>query len=200
LLTGNQKITEKIPEDEGDLQMTGFVSLFRGINVGGQRMVKMDELKALHEALGLQDVVTYIQSGNVVFRSDEENQAHLAQQIEDAFAGKFGFRSNVIIRSEFELQEAIANNPFQDQPEKETKWVLILFLASRPEPTVLEDLHRAYTGPEEIYLIGQELYIYYPSGMGRSKLTLPLIEKKLKTTGTGRNWNTVLQLQKLLQR
>ncbi|HLI06055.1 MAG TPA: DUF1697 domain-containing protein [Ktedonobacteraceae bacterium] len=180
--------------------MTGFVSLFRGINVGGQRMVKMDELKALHETLGLRDVVTYIQSGNVVFRSDETDSARLAQRIEDAFAGRFGFRSDVILRSEAGLQEAIANNPFQHQPEKEGKWVLILFLASRLEPAALQNLHGAYTGPEESHLFGQELYIYYPSGMGRSKLTLPLIEKKLKTTGTGRNWNTVLQLQKLLQR
>ncbi len=179
--------------------MTAFVSLFRGINVGGQHMVKMGELKALHEELGLQDVVTYIQSGNVVFRGDEVDPAQLAQQIEDAFAGKFGFRSSVIVRSETGLQEAINNNPFQNQPEKEAKWVHILFLASRPERTALEDLHQAYSGPEEIHLIGQQLYMYYPTGMGRSKLTLPLIEKKLKTTGTVRNWNTVLQLQKLLQ-
>lgn len=179
--------------------MTAFVSLFRGINVGGQHMVKMGELKALHESLGLRDVVTYIQSGNVVFTSDEADASQLAQQIEEAFAQKFGFRSNVIVRSETELQEAIENNPFQNQPEKESKLVLFLFLASRPQSTALEDLHQAYSGPEEIHLIGQQLYIYYPAGQGRSKLTLPLIEKKLKTTGTGRNWHTVLQLQKMFQ-
>ena len=179
--------------------MTAFVSLFRGINVGGNRAVKMSELKALHEALELRDVVTYIQSGNVVFTGDDANPVQLAQDIEEAFAGKFGFRVSVIVRTLAGVQKIIENNPFQDQPEKDAKFILVVFLASRPESGALEDLHRAYSGPEEIHLIGQELYIYYPEGMGRSKLTLPLLEKKLKTAGTGRNWNTVLQLQKLLQ-
>jgi uncharacterized protein (DUF1697 family) len=78
--------------------------------------------------------------------------------------------------------------------------VLVLFLATRPERTALEDLQKTYVGPEELCLIGQELYIYYTNGIGRSKLTGTLIEKKLKTSGTGRNWNTVLQLQKMIQR
>jgi uncharacterized protein (DUF1697 family) len=180
--------------------MTTFVSLFRGINVGGQRATKMDELKALHESLGLKDVVTYIQSGNVVFTSDEADLAQLPKQIEDAFTQKFGFHTNVLVRTLAELREIIDNNPFQNQQMKESKWVLVLFLATRPESTALEDLQKTYTGPEELYLIGQELYIYYSNGIGRSKLTLPLLEKKLKTIGTGRNWNTVLQLEKLMQR
>lgn len=180
--------------------MTRFLSLFRGINVGGRQVVRMDELKSLHEALGLRDVATYIQSGNVVFSGDDVESATLAKQIEDAFSQKFGFRSQVMVRSSAELEELIANNPFQNQPEKEPKWVLALFLASRLERTALEDLQKAYSGPEEYYLFGQELFVYYTDGVGRSKLTLPLIEKKLKTAGTGRNWNTVLQLQKMMQR
>jgi uncharacterized protein (DUF1697 family) len=180
--------------------MTAFVSLFRGINVGGNQIVKMNELKALHESLGLRDVVTYIQSGNVAFLSEKTNPASLAQQIEEAFVGQFGFRVSVIVRSLAEIEGIIEHNPFQNQPEKEPKFILVLFLASRPEDIALAELRQAYSGPEEIHLIGQELYIYYPVGMGRSKLTLPLIEKKLKTAGTGRNWNTVLQLRKLLQR
>lgn len=182
--------------------MTTCVSLFRGINVGGNKKVRMDELKALHEALGLRDVVTYIQSGNVVFRSDEANAdpAQLARQIEESFAGQFGFRSQVIVRASGELEEIVANNPFQGQPGKETARILVLFLASRPELAALESLQQSYAGTEEIHLIGQELYIYYPEGVGRSKLTLPLIEKKLKTVGTGRNWNTVLKLQELCRK
>lgn len=179
--------------------MTTCMSLFRGINVGGNRIVPMSELKSLHQALGLQDVVTYIQSGNVVFSSDAADPAQLARQIEESFAQKFGFLSQVMVRTSAELVEIIANNPFQNQPEKEPKWVAVLFLATRPESTTLEDLQKTYSGPEEIYLIGQELFVYYPDGIGRSKLTLPLIEKKLKTIGTGRNWNTVLQLQKMMQ-
>ena len=180
--------------------MTACVSLFRGINVGGNRIVSMNELKSLHEALGFKDVVTYIQSGNVVFSSDETDPVQLAQLIEENFARKFGFRAQVIVRTSAELEETITNNPFQNSPEKEPKWVLVLFLATRPESTALQDLQKTYNGPEEIYLIGQELFVYYTGGVGRSKLTLPLIEKKLKTAGTGRNWNTVLRLKEMMQR
>ena len=179
--------------------MTTCVSLFRGINVGGNHIVPMSELKSLHQTLGLQDVVTYIQSGNVVFSSGAADPAQLARLIKESFAQKFGFLSQVMVRTSAELEEIIANNPFQNQPEKEPKRVAVLFLATRPESTTLEDLQRTYSGPEEIYLIGQELFVYYSDGMGRSKLTLLLIEKKLKTIGTGRNWNTVLQLQKMMQ-
>ncbi|HZU69927.1 MAG TPA: DUF1697 domain-containing protein [Ktedonobacteraceae bacterium] len=178
--------------------MARFVSLFRGINVGGNHPVRMDELKALHESLGLRDVATYIQSGNVAFSGEDIDLAQLAAQIEESFAQRFGFRARVMVRSATELSEIIINNPFHDQPEKESKWTVVLFLSSRPESSALEDLRQAYTGPEEYYLIGQELYIYYPNGQGRSKLTNTLLEKKLKTSGTARNWNTVLQLQKMM--
>jgi uncharacterized protein (DUF1697 family) len=181
------------------MKMTTFVSLFRGINVGGNHQIRMDELKVLHESLGLRDVVTYIQSGNVVFTSDDADLAQLPEQIEDGFAQKFGFHVNVMVRTSAELRDIIENNPFQDQPMKESKWVVVMFLATRPESTALEDLQKTYVGPEEFYLVGQELYIYYPNGIGRSKLSNALIEKKLKTMGTGRNWNTILQLQKLVQ-
>ena len=180
--------------------MTTFVSLFRGINVGGHQTIGMDELKDLHVSLGLKDIVIYIRTGNVIFTSDEADLAQLTKQIENGFAKKFGFHVNVMVRTSAELQEIIANNPFQNQPMKESKWVVVLFLATHPDRTALEDLQKTYVGPEEFYLTGKELYIYYANGIGRSKLTLPLIEKKLKTHGTGRNWNTILQLQKMIQR
>ena len=185
---------------EGVRQMTRYVSLFRGINVGGHQTVPMNELKELHEALGLKDVVTYIQSGNVVFSSDEADLAQLPRQIEDGFAKKFGFQVKVMVRTSAELQDIIDNNPFQNQTMKEPKLMVALFLATHPESTAMEDLQKTYVGPEELCLIGQELFVYYPNGIGRSKLSLTLIEKKLKTIGTGRNWNTILQLQKLIQR
>src|SRR5438309_5242170 len=100
------------------MQMTTFVSLFRGINVGGHQAVRMDELKALHESLGLKDVVSYIQSGNVIFSTDgqaDTNLAELPGRIEHSFAQKFGFRVNVMVRTSTELAEIIAHNPFQNQ-------------------------------------------------------------------------------------
>jgi uncharacterized protein (DUF1697 family) len=179
--------------------MTTFVSLFRGINVGGHQKVRMAELKELHEALGLENVVTYIQSGNVVFTSDDADPTQLSEQIERSFAQQFGFHVTVIVRTAAQFREIVENNPFQNQAEKESNRVLVLFLAAPPARTAQEDLQKTYVGPEEFHIIGQEMYIYFPNGMGRSKLSPALLEKKLQTRGTGRNWNTVLQLQKMLE-
>jgi uncharacterized protein (DUF1697 family) len=179
--------------------MTRFVSLFRGINVGGNKSVRMDALKELHESLGLQRVETYIQSGNVVFSSNGAIPAQLARQIEEAFEHKFGFLSNVMVRTADEFNAMIENNPFKNHPMKESKWVVAMFLASDPIITAREDIQKTYSGPEELHIAGKEVYIYYPEGIGRSKLTNTLLEKKLKTMGTARNWNTVLRLQKLIE-
>jgi uncharacterized protein (DUF1697 family) len=178
--------------------MTTYVSLFRAINVG-DRQVSMNELKALHESLGFKHVAHYLRTGNIVFTSDDTDVARLARQIEDGFARQFSFQTNVMLRTSGELEEIVANNPFRDQPAKEAKWIVVMFLTTRPEPAALQELQKTYTGPEEMYLIGQDLYLYYTTGIGRSKLTNTLIEKKLKTMGTGRNWNTVLQLQQMMQ-
>jgi uncharacterized protein (DUF1697 family) len=186
-------------ENEGEIPMTRFVSLFRGINVGGHHTVPMDALKDLHESLGLKDVATYIQSGNVVFTSERADVAQIQRDIEEAFAQKFGFQSKVIIRSASEFKVIIENNPFQNQPIPESKWVVAMFLASHPGSTALQDIQKTYTGPEEIHIMGQEAFIYYTEGQGRSKLTNTFLEKKLKTAGTARNWNTVLKLQKMME-
>ena len=180
--------------------MITFVSLFRGINVGGHHTVRMDELKELYASLGFRDVVTYIQSGNVVAISDDVDMLQLMRDIEDGFAQKFGFHAKVMLRTAAELQEIIANNPFQNQPTKESNGVVVMFLASSPDSLVQEELLKTHAGPEELYISNQEVYIYYPNGIGRSKLTNTLLEKKLKAAGTGRNWNTILQLQKLIHR
>ena len=179
--------------------MPAYVSLFRGINVGGHHQIKMAELKALHESLGLKNVLPYIQSGNVVFTSDDTDVTHLQKQIEASFEKRFGFHAEVFIRTSADLSEILQNNPFQGQDNKESKWTVVMFLASPPDATAQENLLKTYTGPEEILFIGKEMYIYYPEGQGRSKLSGTFIEKKLKTPGTARNLNTVLQLQKMMQ-
>jgi uncharacterized protein (DUF1697 family) len=197
MVAGDQ--TEKTIQGRG-LKMTAFVSLFRGINVGGHQAIGMDDLKDLYEALGFKEVATYIQSGNVVFTSDDADLARLRRHIEDGFEKKFGFHVEVIVRTSAELRVIIDKNPFQSQQSKESKWVVVMFLAAHPDDTAQEDLLKTYVGPEEIFITGKEMYIYYPNGIGRSKLSHSLIEKKLKTLGTARNWNTILQLQKMMQR
>jgi uncharacterized protein (DUF1697 family) len=178
--------------------MTTCVSLFRGINVGGHHTVPMGDLKGLHESLGLTRVVTYINSGNVVFTSEMVDPSQLIRQLEEGFVAKFGFHSAIILRTAPELDAIVASYPFQNQPEKEPNLVIVTLLAAHPTPEAAEDLLQAHAGPEEMRLVGRELYVYYPSGSGRSKLNNTVIEKRLKTMGTGRNWNTILQLQKML--
>jgi uncharacterized protein (DUF1697 family) len=180
--------------------MPTFVSLFRGINVGGHHKIKMNELKNLYETLGLKDVRTYIQSGNVVFTSDDADVTHLQQQLKESIAQTFGFSVEIIARTSDELQDIIAKNPFQGQQNKESQWVIVLFLATIPDNTAQENLLKTYVGPEEIFFSGKEVFLYYTDGIGRSKLSNSFLEKKLKVVGTARNWNTVLQLQEMAQR
>jgi uncharacterized protein (DUF1697 family) len=179
--------------------MAAYVSLFRGINVGGNHQVKMEKLKALHEALGLRNVVPYIQSGNVVFQSDSDDVAALRSEIEERFEETFGFHSEVFVRTPAELAAIIERNPFDGHLDKAPNRVMVMFLASCPDEAAREALVQAHAGPEELFVIGQEVYLYYPDGAGRSKLSGSFMEKKLKTLGTARNWNTVLQLQKMMQ-
>jgi|ERR1051326_1092860 uncharacterized protein (DUF1697 family) len=178
--------------------MAAFVSLFRAVNVGG-RQVKMDALRALHESLSLQRVLPYIQSGNVVFESDDADAARIRGEIEAAFKTTFGFHSDVFVRALADLEAVIAASPFAGHLDKAPNHVVVMFLAAHPDAAAQDALRAAYAGPEEIFIIGQEVHMYYPEGQGRSKLTNTLLEKKLKTVGTARNWNTVLKLHNLLQ-
>jgi uncharacterized protein (DUF1697 family) len=178
--------------------MATYVTLFRGINVGGHHLIRMDELKNLYVSLGMQDVLSYIQSGNVVFRSDSPSDpAQLVTLIEDSFEKRFGFHSEVLLRTGTELSAIIAGNHFQSQLSMDPKRLVVMFLSASPGDGERVDLLQSSSGPEQLYFSGTEIYIYYPDGMGRSKLAPGLIEKKLKTLGTARNWNTVLQLQRL---
>jgi len=180
--------------------MATFVSLFRAINVGGNNLVRMDALKAMHEALGLKNVSTYLQTGNVVFDSDDTDPNQLAAQIAIEFEKTFGFRSEVMVRTAAELKEIFNKNPFYNQPEKETRWVAVIFLTAQPDQQAQQALLNNYKGLEELFVIDQELFVYYPDGIGRSKLTTAVIEKNLKVAGTGRNWNTVIKLLEMTQR
>ena len=179
--------------------MTRCVSFFRGINVGGHHIIRMQELKALHESLGLQQVTTYLQSGNVVFSSSDAELAQLPERIAASITQKFGFSVDVLIRTSAEIDTLIALNPFQQQALQEPQWLTVLFLPTIPPTGALDKLQQLYNGPETWSLVDQELYIFYPNGIGRSKLTPALLDKTLQTKGTARNWNTVIHLQQMLQ-
>ncbi len=180
--------------------MAVMISMLRGVNLGAHNRIKMDALRALYESLGLRDPQTYIQSGNVVFRTDRRDLLALATRIEDAIERGFGFRPAVILRTSSELRKAIAKNPFSKRRGIEPSRLLVTFLASHPDAEARERVLALETGPEELRIDGREVYIYFPNGMARPKLSWVAIEKMLKTSGTGRNWNSVIKLLEMAER
>jgi|SRR5579863_1366670 len=175
------------------------ISLLRGVNVGGHHKIKMDALRALYESLELRDPQTHIQSGNVVFRTEKRDPVLLRKRIENGIERSFGFRPDVIIRMPAELRSVLARNPFATRRGIEPNRLLVSFFASHPEPEGRDKVLAIKADPEELFLDGRELYIYYPGGMGRSKLSWAAIEKTLKTPGTARNWNTVTKLLEIAE-
>ena len=180
--------------------MAVIISMLRGVNVGGHNKIKMEALRALYESLKLRDAQTYVQSGNVIFRTDERDMSRLAKRIEDGIERKFGFRPDVILRTTAEMREVVARNPFAKRRGIEPGKLLVSFLASDPGEEAREKVRQMKGDPEELRIEGRELYIYFPNGIGRSKLPWARLEKTLKTPGTGRNWNSVTKMMEMAEK
>jgi len=179
--------------------MTVQIALLRAINVGGNRMVSMADLRALLTGLGFQDVRSLLQSGNLVFRSKSKTGASLEHFLEAELAKKTGLQTDFLVRSTEEWKTVITRNPFPDEARRDPAHLLVVLLKREPTGQGVEDLRAAIVGPETIQADGRQLYAVYPAGVGESKLTNKLIEKKLGSPGTGRNWNTVLKLAALAE-
>lgn len=160
----------------------------------------MEALRALYESLELREPQSYVQSGNIIFKTGERNLVRLAGRIEAAIEGSFGFRTDVILRTAADLRDAIARNPFRARPDIDPRKLLVTFLASDPGEQARENIRGLKTDPEELWIYGRELYVYFPNGMARPKLSWPRIEKTLKTPGTGRNWNSVTRLLEMAEK
>ena len=156
-------------------------------------MLRMDALRSMHETLGLSEVRTYIQSGNVVFQTKLKDPASVGRKLEDAIEKSHGFRPAVVIRTGEELRGVVARNPFAGRPGIEPNKLVVSFLTARPDAAAAERLRAIKAAPEELHLVDRELYIYFPDGMGRSKLPA-MLDKAFKVPGTARNWNTVTKL------
>ena len=174
--------------------MTVVVALLRGVNVGGNNLIGMEALRTLCGSLGLCDSRTYLQSGNVVFRTELRGNAALAKRMEDAIEREFGFRPSVMLRTLPEMRSVIARNPFAALAAEAPSRFLVNFLAREPEARARDDVNAMNFGAERLRIEGREVYTYFPNGIGRSTLQLALIEKRLKVPGTSRNWNTVTKL------
>ncbi|MDX2474592.1 MAG: DUF1697 domain-containing protein [Candidatus Krumholzibacteria bacterium] len=175
-----------------------MISLLRGINVSGQKKILMADLKRLYEGLGFTQVTTYIQSGNVVFETSDRRRKHLQNSIQSAIAAKYGFDVPVELRSRRDLQQVIANCPFAEVDlVAEGSRVAVVFLGDQPAASAVAKLAQHVHPPEKLVVMGREVYLHCPDGFGRTKLTNQMIEKKLGTVATARNWKTVLKLCEL---
>ena len=174
--------------------MAVFVSFLRGINVGGNKTIRMAALKAAYETLGLTGVKTLLNSGNVVFEAKEKNRAKLTKTLEDVIEKEFGFRPVVVVRSAAELAKILAKNPFPEMAKNDPSHLLVMTLVSKPKAGAKDRLAEVYSGPEEIEIAGEDVYLTYPKGIGVSKLTNTLLERHFGVAGTARNWNTLTKL------
>lgn len=165
------------------------IGLLKGVNVGGNQKIKMDALRALCTGLGLKDTATFIQSGNVVFRTGQRDLGKLARGLEDAIEKGHGFRPAVILRTLEELRVVKESGPFAARALDPAK-LLVGFLNGPPAA----DLTGFRFDPEEVHLVGREVFMYFPLGVGQSKMSWPKIERRLGVAMTTRNWNTVGKL------
>jgi len=172
--------------------MPVYVSFLRGVNVGGHNKIKMDALRELYRGLGFHDPRTYVQSGNVVFGAKQKGLK--ASALEAAIEKAFGFRPGVVLRTAAELRQTVEHNPFAGREDINPALLLVSFLADAPTKQALAAVTALPVEREEVHPAGREIFIYFPEGMGRSKLPWASIDKVLKTTVTGRNLRTVTTL------
>lgn len=173
--------------------MPVIISMLRGVNLGPHNRIKMDALREMYQSLRLEDPRTYVQSGNVIFQTNEKDLVKLATKIQKAIEKTFGCSPAVVLRTKDELKKVIAANPFARRDFHPGK-ILVTFLAGDPAREAKTALTTFDKYPEEVHLKGRELYIYFPNGAGRSKLPWSQVEKYLGITGTARNWNSVTQM------
>ena len=174
--------------------MNVIIALLRGVNVGGHNKIKMEDLREICASLKLQDARTYVQSGNVVFKTAETDLAKLSRKIEDAIERGYGFRPSVICRTAAEMKAAAARNQFAARAESDPGKLAVSFLGGDLTEESRAKVLQIKAEPEELRIGEHELFIYFPKGMGQSKLSMPAVERAVKTPMTSRNWNTVLKL------
>jgi uncharacterized protein (DUF1697 family) len=170
-----------------------YVALLRGINVGGKAKVPMAALRETCVAIGCEDVVTYIQSGNLVFKS-KLGAEKLRTTLEEAIAAEFGFQPAVMIRTGREMAAVVDRNPY---PGVDGKELHVGFLHTPPAVATKKSLAAIDGGPEELRLHGREIYLHLPNGMGRAALPVQMERCLRPTQVTVRNWRTVTKLVEL---
>jgi uncharacterized protein (DUF1697 family) len=173
--------------------MHGWVALLRGINVGGHKKVPMADLRRIYEELGCEDVRTYIASGNAVFASPESDRGALATALEDAVVAELGVRSFVVLRSFAEIRKVARSHPFGP----DTSQSFVTFLVAKPKAADVRRLNELELEPDELKVAGSEVFLRYPNGLAKARLTGAQLDRAIGIPGTNRNWRTVTKLAEM---
>jgi uncharacterized protein (DUF1697 family) len=182
----------------GRHEMTTYIALLRAVNVAGHQILTMSVLREFIGQAGFSDVRTVLQSGNAIFRGKAASSDVVESKLEREAVKQLGLDTDFIVRTAKEWTEMIDRNPFPREAAVDPGHLVVSFLKKAPTERVLPELRTAIVGKERIELLGKNLFVVYPDGIGRSKLTTALIDRKLGTRGTGRNWNTVQRIQALV--
>jgi uncharacterized protein (DUF1697 family) len=175
-----------------------YVAMLRGINVGGQKIVKMEKLRTSFEALGFRRVRTYVQSGNVVFEAKKASSNKLSNSIKEKISDDFGFSVPLVLRTSNEIRKIANDNPFLKEKGIDSSKLHVTLLSAFPEKSALGKLDELNADPDQFLINGREVYLYCPNGYGRTRLSNATFEKLLSVHATTRNWKTVKTLVEIL--
>lgn len=179
--------------------MTTYISILRGINVSGHKMIKMEALRQMFEGLGFKNVQTYIQSGNVIFQHKTTETQKLENKISKKVIEQFYFEIPVIVIVIEEFKEIVKNNPFIRDQSKDAAYLHVTFLSALPEKNNIEKIVEGKYNADELSILDKAIYLYCPNGYGNSKLTNRFLENKLKVLATTRNWKTTNELLRMAE-
>jgi uncharacterized protein (DUF1697 family) len=177
--------------------MPTYVAMLRGINLGPNKRVRMEALRKSFESIGLKNVQTYIQSGNVIFKSRKTSVAALRKKIEAQITSDFGFSALTILRTQEELGRVINGNPLLKQAGASHEKLHVIFLSETPERDVLKQLESLTKSPDASCCLNQEIYLHLPNGFAQSSMIHNPLERKLLTRATTRNWRTVSNIYQM---
>jgi uncharacterized protein (DUF1697 family) len=177
-----------------------YISILRGVNVGGHNQIKMEPLRQMYAGLGYTLVQSYIQSGNVIFNAYDTDTITLEESISATIFLTFGIRIAAIVLTTDELGNALKDNPYYADLSKDSARIYFTFLSKVPDIRLLETVPPSFYAPDEFSCVDKVIYNYCPNGYGNTKLTNTFFEKRLKLNATSRNLKTVTELFTLAQK
>ena len=179
--------------------MPTFISVLRGINVSGHKIIKMKALQEMYEHLGFQHVRTYIQSGNVVFESIEADPEKLEKMIAGEALKSFGFEVPVIVLPKDTLRDISMQNDYISNRGEDISKLHVTILSKEPDKILVDRIRKEEYLPDDFIITGRTIYLFCPNGYGNTKLSNTFFERKLTVQATTRNWKTILELVKMCE-